>query len=1163
MTEAKDITRKPVSKRPQNMGNGPVFLDLTHRRALGVTLVLILAVLIAIAIGATTFWKLAYFPKLDSANLQPVQVLAADGRHDSPALLSRQQDNTCFPGGGSNPDECIEPSDMPVAKAAAKLTMQANDLYAFLPFQPDWTHVSLEKNLALVDVLMPEWYDFDPDINDLQTLTSDSAYQVRIHKLIAKRRSRLKLLPAVRVASYSRATVENPTMIATRARRAALTLLDEVSEQNHDGLCLDFSNSWSDLKSQVKVLVPAFAEVFKNAGKETCLSMGFDSLGALDPADTALMDHLVVLVGSQAAELGFPSALAPQQLIEEQARVIAGRADAEKFVVAIGTESVQWDTLNPAATRLSYVEAMSRLATAGSTPKTGGDSLNSYAEFADANGQLHVIWLQDIVSAFNQVSTFSGTPVHRFAIWPIGAEDPAVWSLFQPDPDIGKSLAFTDISDYVTYSGTGPLLGYSGYPVTGIRSLSVSPDGSRITDLDQIQMPAPHQIIRWGRMPDNSVVLTFDDGPDPVYTPKILEILKELDVQATFFVVGQNVNQNRSVIEQMIEDGHLVGSHSYTHAQLSEKSALRTRVELAAVQMALEGSAGKNTLLFRMPYGWSSGPIDGDTARPYGEATANGYILVSGDIDPPDWQQLSADGILSFVETEIAAGTEPVIVMHDSGGNRDNVVSALKPLIEHLRRNGYRFASLAEAVGASPDDLMPDTGASPSLIDQASFLFTQYTTIVLKAIFWVVVAMGLARALTILLLSRLRKPHAARMKVAEPSVSIVIPAFCEESVIEKTVSAALRSDYRNFDVIVVDDGSTDGTYEVLERQFGKNPRVKLILKENGGKSSALNLAVTRSDAEIVVAIDADTMILPDAISKLVQHFSDPRIGAVAGNVKVGNRRTILGKFQALEYITAQNIDRRAQELVNGILVVPGSIGAWRRAAIEAAGYYTSDTLAEDADLTVSVIRSGYRVVFEPNAIAITEAPETVRQFLRQRLRWILGMMQMGWKHRSALRSGKGLGLFSIPDLFFFGVVMQVLAPLADLVFVLAVYSLVIGALANGTIIYSTESAFLIVPAYLALPLLDVLIAAVAFHLEPREKRRLILLVPLQRFFYRQLLYYSALRALRQALTGRIDGWQKIKRLSSVNAADTGAAHPGKKALQATDAPRAVDPAPSP
>ncbi len=1163
MTNSRNKKRDRDAGPPKDTGKRPVFLDVTRRRAFKMKFLLLGIVLMISIFGASIFWNLAYFPKLDSADLRPVQVLAADNRPQSPGLFQQQDDNACFPDVGSGPDDCIDPSKMPVAKAAAALREQVQRLYAFLPFQPDWTHISLQKNLSQIDVLIPEWYDFNPRTNDLQSLNSHSAYEIQIDELIAKQRSSLKLLPAVRVDAYFGATVETTGMIAARAQRAAHLLLEEATSRRYEGMCLDFTNSWSNLEQQVDVLIPAFAEVFKKAGKETCLSMGFDALDALDPADTTLLDHLVVLVGRQASRMGFPSALAPQSLIEEQARLIAGRPDAAKIIVGIGTMSAQWNSANPVPTKLSYVQTMATLANARAVPTTGGDTLNSYAEFTDPDGHFNAIWIQDIATAFNEISTFRGTPIQRLAIWPIGGEDPAIWSLFNPAPGVGEALAFTDISDYVTYSGKGPLLGYSGYPVTGIRSLTLSNDGRTIADIEQIRTPTPHQIVRWGNLPDNSVVLTFDDGPDPVYTPKILDILKELDVKATFFVVGDKLNDNRAVVERMIEEGHLIGSHSYTHAKLSETSVLRTRFELAAVQKALETSTGRNTLLFRMPYGWGNGPIEGATARPFGDVTASGYILVSSEIVPPDWQQVSSESISSFVQTALSVSDGRIIVLHDSGGNRDNVVSVLKPMIEQLRSQGYRIASLTEVVGASQDELLPNIEASASLLERASLLFLRYLTVILEGVFWLVVGMGVFRALAIILLSRLRKPHPTRVKVAQPAVSVVIPAFCEETVIEKTVHAVLGSDYRNFDVIVVDDGSTDRTFEVLQREFGKNPRVKLIQKENEGKSSALNLGVANSNAEIVVAIDADTMIMPDAIGKLVHHFADPRIGAVAGNVKVGNRSGILGKFQALEYVTAQNIDRRAQELVNGILVVPGSIGAWRKEAIEVAGYYTSETLAEDADLTVSIIRSGYRVVFEPDAVAVTEAPETVHQFLVQRLRWVLGMMQMGWKHKSAVFDGKGLGLISIPDLFFFGVVMPVLAPLADFAFVFALYNLVSDAFADGAVPYDAEAAAQIVLAYLALPLLDVLIAVLAFQLEPREQRRLIALVPLQRFFYRQLLYYSALRALRRAFTGRIEGWEKLTRLSSVSSVEAGIVNAGQKTPRIADAPRAADPVSSP
>src|SRR5690606_480481 len=221
--------------------------------------------------------------------------------------------------------------------------------------------------------------------------------------------------------------------------------------------------------------------------------------------------------------------------------------------------------------------------------------------------------------------------------------------------------------------------------------------------------------------------------------------------------------------------------------------------------------------------------------------------------------------------------------------------------------------------------------------------------------------------------------------------------------------------------LIVDDGSTDGTYELCRTTFANEPRVEVVTKPNGGKSDALNFGFQHLATDIVVAMDADTIFLPDTIGKLVGHFSDPRIAAVSGNAKVGNRVNLLTRWQAIEYITAQNLDRRAFEQLNCITVVPGAIGAWRRKAAIEAGGFTTDTLAEDADLTMRLLRRGHLVTYEASAVALTEAPETVREFNKQRCRWMYGTLQVMFKHLDALRLGdsRSVALVAIPNTLLF------------------------------------------------------------------------------------------------------------------------------------------------
>ena len=211
------------------------------------------------------------------------------------------------------------------------------------------------------------------------------------------------------------------------------------------------------------------------------------------------------------------------------------------------------------------------------------------------------------------------------------------------------------------------------------------------------------------------------------------------------------------------------------------------------------------------------------------------------------------------------------------------------------------------------------------------------------------------------------------------TVSVLIPAYNEEKVIALTVERILSSDYRNLEVLVIDDGSADHTAEVVRNRFADEKRVTLISIPNGGKANALNTALRQATGTVVVALDADTQFNADTISRLVRWFADPEIGAVAGNAKVGNRINMITRWQALEYIVAQNLERRALSALDTLTVVPGAVGAWRREALLDMGGFPADTLAEDQDLTIAIQTAGYRVLFDTTAIAWTEAPATFRR----------------------------------------------------------------------------------------------------------------------------------------------------------------------------------------
>jgi cellulose synthase/poly-beta-1,6-N-acetylglucosamine synthase-like glycosyltransferase len=363
------------------------------------------------------------------------------------------------------------------------------------------------------------------------------------------------------------------------------------------------------------------------------------------------------------------------------------------------------------------------------------------------------------------------------------------------------------------------------------------------------------------------------------------------------------------------------------------------------------------------------------------------------------------------------------------------------------------------------------------------------------------------------------------------SVTVLIPAHNEESVIVLTVASVLASDVKQLAVIVVNDGSTDRTGELLDSHFGQDVRVRILHQVNRGKSAALSRAMAEADTEIVVTIDADTEIEPDAISKLLRHFSDPTVGAVAGNVKVGNRSRWLTRWQALEYITSQNMEKRAFDLLNCITVVPGALGAWRKKAIAAAGGITADTVAEDADLTIAIRRLGWRVSYDEEAIAWTEAPETPGALIRQRFRWTFGTLQSFWKHSNTLFRPKygTLGWIALPNIFIFQLALPLISPIIDLMFFGSVLLWAVGQkVTHLPQLWTTADVERSVLFFLGFLLIDVFTCVVAFALERKEDWTLLVPVLLQRFYYRQLMYVVLFRSVKEAVRGRPVGWRGVE-----------------------------------
>jgi cellulose synthase/poly-beta-1,6-N-acetylglucosamine synthase-like glycosyltransferase/peptidoglycan/xylan/chitin deacetylase (PgdA/CDA1 family) len=647
------------------------------------------------------------------------------------------------------------------------------------------------------------------------------------------------------------------------------------------------------------------------------------------------------------------------------------------------------------------------------------------------------------------------------------------------------------------------------------------PDSSRVRSAGLARNTGPilnasPDGIGFTRVPRRTVLLTFNGGPDPVWTPAILQLLQRAHVPATFFMVGSRAAQHPAIVRAVIDSGHEVGLQTFRPADVGAHSARVARADRSLSQAALEAAAGVHTNLLRPPYVATASQLTSVQLERLQEATRAGFVVVLADRDAGDWQRPGVDTIVERSMPRRGAGA--IIQLHDGGGERGQSVQATSALIDRLRRAGYRFTTVSDVTGASPGDVVSHVSWTERLRSRTLVTLlpiAAWVTRVLGILVVLVAALTLARAL--LLLAGAVAHNLRRQPVDQPiapSVCVIVPAYNEEVGIARTVRALLGSVYEQLEVVVVDDGSSDGTADVVASII--DPRLMLLRGKGGGKWQALNRALRATTHDIVVTVDADTIVQPGTIAALVQPFRDSRVGAVAGNVKVWEPRGVLGRCQHLEYIMGANLDRRCLDLLRCMPTVPGAIGAFRRTAMERVGGFSPATLAEDTDLTLAIGRVGWQIRFASKAVAYTEVPGSLHDLWRQRCRWAYGTAQNVWKHRHAARHAGGkrsrMGGVGLPYLALFQVLLPLVGPAIDLF-----------ALAGLVLHRRTPVVFWI--AFLAV---QYVLALTALILE-REPLRNLWILPVQQLGHRQLTYLACYDAIVRALRGGKSKWNKVAR----------------------------------
>ena len=586
-------------------------------------------------------------------------------------------------------------------------------------------------------------------------------------------------------------------------------------------------------------------------------------------------------------------------------------------------------------------------------------------------------------------------------------------------------------------------------------------------------------------------------------------------------MIGSNVATFPGVARRVVRDGNEIGNHTFTHVDLLHTPEWQGQLELRLTEVAFASAVGRHSILLRPPYSSEVNAVGVDSLRAWKRVAGGKYLVVLSTLDSDDWMKdRTSQQIVSSALPQGNAGG--VILMHDGGGDRSRTVAALDTLITDLQSRGYTFVTASELAHTPSAVAMPNVSATERLQSRALPIALRISRLVTNAFTLFALIVLILAVLRAVILVIVASRHRRRTAGTRPSytsfVSIVVPAFNEQAGIEATIRSLAASRYPAFELIVVDDGSTDDTVEVaravVEREQLEN--VHLVCQANAGKSAALLTGIAQAKGDVIVTVDGDTIFEPDTLALLVSAFADERVGAVAGNTKIANRNGLLGRWQHIEYVMGFNLDRRMYDELGCMPTVPGAIGAFRAEALRDVGGFSADTLAEDTDITMAMHRAGWRVAYEPRAIAWTEAPAQVRDLWRQRYRWSYGTMQSVWKHRAAITEGgpsRRLGRIGLPYLLCFQVALPLLGPAVD---VFTLYGLLF------------LDAKLFIAYWIGFTLLQMAVTAYAFRLD-RESYRPMWAVPLQQFFYRQLMYLVVVQSVATATAGVRLRWHKLRR----------------------------------
>ncbi|RSL18155.1 cellulose synthase/poly-beta-1,6-N-acetylglucosamine synthase-like glycosyltransferase [Edaphobacter aggregans] len=1062
------------------------------------------------------------------------------------------------------------------------------------------SYSSLKQHIKQIDLLFPEWLHVVTPDGSLTSYTIDNrSYPVvdssgshpvdienKVARTIALNQSNTEVFPLVNnydpVKSVFMPSVGD-FLKSDSARANFVKQIDTFLAANptYRGLSLDFEEIPTAAQPGYKALIAALYNDFHPRN----LRLYINTPVGDDDWDLAYMaahsDGLLLMNYDEHQTDSGPGPIASQAWFIDNLKNVLKTVPKEKIICSIGSYGYDWTLAIPPSVKkghksppekvlntqnMSTQEAWQAAYDSDSKVDLDDDSLNAHFAYDDEDAHVrHQVWFLDAVTVLNQMRAARALGIQTYALWRLGSEDNSLWNIWDSPlhSDPVKALATVEPGYDVDTEGEGDILRITRKPQAGQRTVTMDDDGAApaeyrtITEEWMDSYPLSYTVTQYGYHP-KQVALSFDDGPDPDWTPRILDILKKYNVKGTFFMIGEEAEKYVGVMQRVYREGHEIGNHTFTHPDISDISNAQADLQLNLTERLFASKLGVQPLYFRPPYSIDQEPDTNDQAAPVDRIQGLGYITIGNKIDTNDWDEnprKSPKEITDSVFAQIADMDKrpwtrgSIILLHDGGGDRSATIAALPELIRALRAHGYEIVPVSQLMGKTRAEVMPPLTPQQRWQARADsiafFLFGFFNNFVVGVFFVGDILMS-ARLIIIgvcAVIDRVRKRKNYATPEYAPRVAVLIPAYNEEKVIVRTIRSVMMSTYKNIRIIVIDDGSKDNTYEIARDAYPTDiasGRLTVLTKPNAGKAEALNYALERFDEEIYVGIDADTVIAHDAIARLVPHFANPKIGAVAGNAKVGNRVNLWTRWQALEYITSQNFERRALDLFDVVTVVPGAIGAWRTSAVKVGAGYHPDTVAEDADLTMNLLEQGYSVIYEDQALAFTEAPVNADGLMRQRFRWSFGILQAIFKHRGAFSKHRAMGFFALPNILIFQILLPLVSPLIDLMFVAGVAHYFIDKHFHPEAA-SVESFHKLLTFFLAFLLIDFAASALAFALErkhPASKGDAWLLVHIwiQRFTYRQVFSVVLFKTVKRAIDGKPFNWDKLERTAKMSKA---------------------------